>query len=85
MTNLAVVPAKAGTHTAESLGELEMADDLRGTWLHLCEWEISSQPHRLMRSREADVGEEWTKPAICLDDPFVHTVAAASGNWLAPG
>jgi len=33
MTNLAVVPAKAGTHTAEPLGGLEMADDLRGNEL----------------------------------------------------
>jgi hypothetical protein len=27
--SLAVVPAKAGTHTAESLGGMKMADDLR--------------------------------------------------------
>jgi hypothetical protein len=37
MTDLmAVVPAKAGTHTAESFGGLEMADDLRNNevlWL----------------------------------------------------
>jgi hypothetical protein len=33
---LPVVPAKAGTHTAQSLGEFKMADDLRndgGRWL----------------------------------------------------
>jgi hypothetical protein len=37
MTDLfAVVPAKAGTHTAKSLGGLRMADDLRNNvvlWL----------------------------------------------------
>ena len=33
---LAVVPAKAGTHTAEAIGGLKMADDLRNNavlWL----------------------------------------------------